>query len=185
MEADEIVAGWWGRMGSGKTLNMTKWGILLAEATNRPLYANYHINHPRAHYFEDFREIADSISHAIICWDEIMVDHDSRNSIRKDQTAIRQQEFTHWFCQTRKLYCSFLYTTQRLNTLEKRIRENTQYIFRCSKDKYFNCTYERLYDTAEGFELAHFLTQFTNDKPQLYYGLYNTHEVVKKSFFGA
>lgn len=179
MDADEIVAGWAGRMGAGKTLNMTKWGCIMAEAFGRPIYANYHINHPQAHYFSDFRDIAESVHDAIICWDEIMVDHDSRNWESK-----KQQQFTHWFCQTRKLRCSFFYTTQRLNTLEKRIRENTQYIFKCTKDRIWNRTYEDLYNTEDGFENAQKITRFINEKPQLLYGLYNTHEVVKKAFFG-
>lgn len=166
--ADELVIGFWGRMGSGKTLNMTKWAIFFAETMNRPIYANYHINHPKAHLFTSFKEL-EKVRHAIIAYDEIHVDLDSRGWDRKNQQA-----FTHWFTQTRKMFCSFLYTTQTIDQLEKRIRNNTQYLFLCSKQFLYSnlkstgsVLVEKLYNTEFGMENTSFVKQFNNPYPQL------------------
>lgn len=177
--ADEIVMAFVGRMGSGKTLNMTKWAIIFAQLSNRQIYANYKINHPQAHYFKSYKELND-VHNAIICYDEISVDHDSRSWDSKGQ-----QQFTHWFLQTRKLHCSFFYTAQRVNSLEKRIRENTLYLIKCTKKIVANRPnfYEDLFDTQEGFEMAIHLKKFVLTTPQLIYRFYNTDEIIKDNFY--
>lgn len=178
--ADELVICWFGRMGSGKTLNMTKWAIFISEQTNRPIFANYPINHPNAHYFKEYRELKE-INNAIVCYDEISVDHDARSWDSKGQ-----QKFTHWFLQTRKLKCSVFYTTQKVNTLEKRIRENTLYLFKCSKKLELNkmIFFEDLFDTQEGFENAIWLKKFVLKYPELIYNYYNTNFIVKDNLLG-
>lgn len=173
--ANELVIGFWGFMGSGKTLNMTKWAILLSETSGRPIYANYHINHPKFRYFKDFSEL-DQVRHAIICYDEIHVDFDSRAWDRG-----KQQKFTHWFTQTRKMFCSFLYTTQSIDQLEKRVRNNTQWLFCCSKNKRKDLI-ETLYNTQLGMHSAIKINKRVLTKPYLIYPFYDTTEVIKGSY---
>lgn len=170
---DEYIIGFYGKRGSGKTLNATKRGIILAEITNRPLYANYHINYKNFHYFEDFRDI-EELTNAIIIYDEIHVDLDSRYWDKKNQTR-----FTHWITQIRKMYCTFLYTTQRLNTLEKRIRENSDYVYICKKNLNKNEFYEYLCDIGEGIDNMILLNKTTTYNPYLLYHFYDTGEIIK------
>lgn len=173
--ANEVIIGFWGFMGSGKTLNMTKWGILFSEITGRPLYANYHINHPNFKFFSDFQEL-EQVRHAIILYDEIHVDLDSRGWDKK-----RQQAFTHWFTQTRKMYCSFFYATQSIDQLEKRVRNNTQYLFWCTKNKRGELK-EILLNVQLGMQQTIKINERTMSKPYLLYPFYDTTEIIKEKY---
>lgn len=175
-DADELVIGWFGRMGSGKTMNMTKWAIMFSEKSGKQIYSNYHINHKNAHYFKKYQEL-ENVRNAIICYDEIHVDQDSRNWDSKSQ-----QKFSHWVTQTRKMYNSFFYTSQTLDQLEKRIRNNTLYVFFCSKNRYKNEMYEDLYDTQMGFGSSVYLKRFVFNKPWLLFNYYNTRELIHETY---
>lgn len=173
--AEEIIIGFWGFMGSGKTLNMTKWAVVLAEKTGRPIYANYHIKHKNAHFFNDFKQL-EHVHHAIVVYDEIHVDFDSRS-----WDSPKQKVFTHWFTQTRKKYISFLYSTQSLDQLEKRVRRNTQWLIWCQKTR--NGHYkETLLNTQLGMEQAIKVNTRTLNKPHLIWPLYDTSEVIKENY---
>jgi len=174
--ANELVIGFWGFMGGGKTLNMTKWAILLAESSGRPIYANYHINHKQAHYFTNFKEL-EHITHAIVVYDEIHVDFDCRGWDKKGQQA-----FTHWFTQTRKKYITFLYATQSIDQLEKRVRNNTQYLFCCTKNKRKELK-EELYNTQLGMANAIKISTRILAKPYLIWPYFDTSEVIKEKYY--
>ena len=170
-----MVIGFVGRMGSGKTLNMSKYAYLFGQVLDMPIYANYTLEN--ANLFTDFRELENK-KDIIVAYDEIHIDFDSREWDKK----IRYQ-FTQWFTQLRKRGIIFMYTTQKINTLEKRIRENTDYIFWCYKDLLNGCLIENLYDTQLGIEQAIFMSKRVIKKPQVFYWLYNTYETISKDYY--
>lgn len=175
-----MVIAFLGRMGSGKTLNMSKWGSFFAEQCHKELIANYHLKN--ASYFNTHKQIKD-IKNAIICYDEITTDHDSRN-------WENNVKFTHWFLQLRKIGCDFLYSTQRWNTVEKRIRENTDIIIRCSKKRQIGSNQfidkwafvEKIFDIQDGEDQAITGKTLINKYPQFLYGLYDTNEIINNHY---
>ncbi|MDO3651333.1 zonular occludens toxin domain-containing protein [Nocardia mangyaensis] len=172
-----MVIGFIGRMGSGKTLNMSKWVTLLGTALDMPIWANYHLR--GANYFTKFQELADK-KNIIVAYDEIHVDFDSRDWDKKTR-----YQFTQWFTQMRKLGIIFVYATQRHNTLEKRIRENTDYLFWCTKiNKAGTVMFREFILDAQlnSVETTHINTIITY-KPHLLYPLYDTREIIKKDYY--
>jgi len=161
-----MVIGIIGRMGSGKTLNMTKWGLLFSELTKKRPYFNYHVK--GGIFFKNYHDIT-HVHHAIICYDEISTEHDSRNYEAKGQI-----KFTHWFLQNRKRGNDFLYTTQRFNTVEKRIRENTDILILCKEKGRI----ERIIDIQDGEDRATELATLINEKTELYWHKYDTNEII-------
>lgn len=175
--ADELVIGWFGRMGAGKTLNMVKWAVLFSELTGRKIYSQIKINHKNWISFSDFREL-EEVRHAIILFDEIHTLFDSRKWDSK-----LQQKFTYWFTQTRKMYNTIFYTSQTLDQLEKRVRNNTQFVVLCTKDRKRGEMFESFYNTEFGFSQAQFLSRKVFTKPELIYNLYDTRQLINLNFY--
>jgi len=173
--SQNMVLGWIGRMGSGKTLNMTKWALLFSDALSMPLYANYHINGGQV--FHDFKDLENK-QDIIVAYDEIHVDHDSRDWNNKTRWA-----FTHWFTQLRKKGIIFLYTTQNTDALELRVRRHTDYMFWCYKSHSKGHLIEIVYDTQMSLENALYCKTITNIKPELLYHLYDTHEIISEHVY--
>lgn len=168
-----MVIGFIGRMGSGKTLNMSKYATYFSQRLHMPVYANYHL--VNATVFTDFREL-EKMQNIVIAYDEIHIDFDSRDWDKK----IRYQ-FTQWFTQLRKRGIIFLYTAQRHNTLEKRIRENTDYLIMCQRKKHALCEY--ILDAQLNSQEPTLVNRIINNKPELFYSLYDTREIIVKEFY--
>lgn len=172
---ETLILGWLGRMGSGKTLSMSVWAQIFYNLTGKQIWSNYHLANAR--FFKDFKDLENE-ENIIVCYDEIHIDFDSRDWDNK-----KRQQFTHWFTQIRKRRIIFLYTTQNVDALEKRVRRQTSYLFICRKHYQYNYLHQDIYDTQLGLENATFLRRMTYKQPQLFYGLYNTHEVIKQGFY--
>jgi len=177
-----IVIGFIGKMGSGKTLNMTKWALMLKENTGLEVWANYHIK--GCHYWNKIKKIQDQVN-IIVVVDEIHVLFDSRDWDTKERYA-----FTQWFTQIRHRGIVFIYATQRTDTLEKRIRNHTDYMIWCSKQSTLNAKKEKqyiftekIYDTQMSLDQAIYCkTLKTPEKNAKWlYNVYDTTEIIEQS----
>lgn len=167
-----MVIGIIGRMGSGKTLNMTKWGLLFQELTKLPAFFNYHVK--GGHFYERLNDVI-TRQNAIICCDEITTELDSRS-----WESGKSVKTSHKIVQIRKLNINLLYTTQRWNTVEKRLRENTDYLIMCKEKGKI----ERIIDVQDGEEMATEVITLINEHPELIWNKYDTNEIIDPSKYG-
>lgn len=182
---ESLVLGFIGRMGAGKTLNMVIWANIISELTGWPIYSNISI--VGAKKYANIRELENK-QNIIVAHDEIHIDFDSRDW--KDNK--KRQEFTHWFTQTRKMQIIFLYTTQNIDALEKRVRRQNSFMMWCTKtivpgptDNEFAFSINvDLLDTQLGLEHAVWKRTVKMEHPEIFYDLYNTREVVTQGFYG-
>lgn len=169
-----------GNMRAGKTLAMTSWGAYLQYIVRQnlgiysPIWANYPLHIPFQR-FTKWQELKNA-RNAIILFDEIDTAIDSRNFKSEDQ-----QEMTHLFKQFGKLGNTFMYTSQRDHMVEKRIREQTDYIIKCGKDWRNNRLVQVWIDSQAGQEEEKlvYLRKYIIDNPRLFYKLYDSFAVVE------
>lgn len=161
-------------MREGKTLGMTAFGIVMGVTTGvTPIFSNYHIKYPNFNYFERWKELK-NVENSIILYDELGTSFDSRNYKSEDQMV-----FTHLFSQMGKKGNTLLYTTQRDHQIEKRVREQTDYVIECSKDWSSGYMKQIWFNTQRGRESAEYINTFLILEPELFYEYYNTYEVIK------
>lgn len=162
-----------GNMRSGKSLGMTAWGVLLSHMTGQTLYANYSIQHKNFRKFFNWHAL-EGVKNSIILFDEIGTAIDSRNYKSRDQA-----EFTHLFAQMGKLGNTLMYTTQRMHLVEKRVRDNTDYIINCIKLWPTESLVQEWFDTQSSVETPTHIRTYSLKNPQPLYKLYDSFEVVK------
>jgi len=166
-----------GNMRSGKTLGMTQWGVFLQEATNQKILSNYHLNNKPPYkvnyqYFTKWKDLQ-NVKNSIILFDEINTSMDSRNYKSSDQIF-----FSHLFQQMGKIGNTLLYTSQREHLIEKRIRDQTDYVIKCSKNWYTGHLIQEWWDTQAGAEKAFKIHRFSITKPSVFYEYYNSFEQI-------
>jgi len=169
-----------GNMRNGKTLGMVQWGLLLQELTlllyqiKTDIYVNFPVSFP-AIKFENWRELKKA-QNSIILFDEIDTAIDSRNFKSEDQ-----QEMTHLFKQMGKLGNTFMYTSQRDHMVEKRIREQTDFIIKCVKSWTTGKLVQQWLDSQAGQEPEKLIpmAKYTNHNPAAFYKLYDSFALVK------
>jgi len=166
-----MIIGFHGNMRGGKTLNMSVLGLIIAGAVKADLYANYSLK--TANRFEKWRDL-NGVFNSILCYDEIGTAMDSRNFKSADQIY-----FTHLFAQMGKLGNTFLYTTQRMHSVEKRIRDNTDYIFHCERLWPLEKIKVTVYDTRQSMEAPTKITEYTLEDPSKFYHIYDSFELIK------
>jgi len=170
---DNMIFRFEGNMRGGKTLSMTQWACFLSEATGQPVFANYTIQWPLFHRFELWRDLKD-VRNAIICYDEISTSMDSRNYKSKDQIY-----FTHLFAQLGKLGNTMMYSAQRVHTVEKRIRDNTDFVIGCQRLFPSHTIVQSWFDTQKSAEIPIHIYDIILEDPTPFYRLYDSFEVVK------
>lgn len=175
-----MIYGFQGNMREGKTLNMTATGVIFGVAVGSiPLYANYHIQgYPGPFtYFKKWREL-EKVENSIILYDELGAAFDARNFKSKDQMI-----FTHLFSQMGKLGNTFMYTTQRPFQIEKRVREQTDYVIECFKNYQQDRMSAIWYNTQRGREAenAKKLNHYILEHPELIYPFYDTYELIEST----
>jgi len=171
-----------GNMRNGKTLGMVQWGLLFRLATiavykiPTRIYVNFPVSFP-ATRFENWREL-ETAKNAIIMFDEIDTAIDSRNFKSEDQ-----QEMTHLFKQMGKLGNTFMYTSQRDHMVEKRIREQTDFVIKCQKSWTSGRLIQQWYDSQCGQTIEEWipLHRYVNTAPHEFYKLYDSFAVVKST----
>lgn len=152
-----------GKMGSGKTLSMSVLAEYIAWKTGAPLFANYTLANsaPVNSLYELYH-----LESGIFCFDEIWLTMDSR--LWKDNVKL-----TRWINQTRKKKLIVFYTTQHIRQVELRCRTATDIVIFTEKRRsgialtFIDYQYNLLGKT------------FLIDRPQRFYGLYDTFEVLK------
>jgi len=168
-----MILSFQGKPRAGKTYSATLYAAIFQECRPQPIYANYNLKLPNFHRFEKWREL-ENVYNSIIVVDEIMTMFDSRNYASTDQIY-----FTHLSMQLGKRGNTFIYTTQRFNAVEKRIRENTDFIVECYKKPPSQEIYQDWYDAQRNVDQPTFIDTKIITKPEVFYGLYNSFEIVK------
>jgi hypothetical protein len=170
-----VIAGFIGKMGSGKTLSMTK-ELLKYYNQGYTIMSNYHLNFP--HEPIDFDDIflsaqaQEQLSNVVIALDEIHIVLDSRSGM-----AATNKIISFWLNQTRKMGVKLFYTTQHAHQIDKRLRSATDFYVMCDGFKinkegksYFVC-YNEITD-GDAFKKDLFVG---NE----YFQFYDTNQVIK------
>jgi hypothetical protein len=182
-------------MSSGKTLFMTK---LLNEdyLAGRSIFSNYNLNFPHTLFDKqmiiDYAEQKKDLFDVSIGWDELYLQIDSRLSMSKNSLI-----YGYFILQTSKRNIRLYYSAQNFHTVDKRIRDNTHVMIKLSpvliKDgqikEYHNSERKLPPDKLKYFHImADYYYLFANRKgkrqiikPDRYFDLYNTAEIVKFS----
>jgi hypothetical protein len=177
-----MIVGMVGDMGSGKTLLMTM--LLKQDFDNdRTILCNYHLNFKyellKVKKLIDEAKNNKQLKNLTLGLDELHISVDARTSMSK-----RNRIFSYLVTQTRKRSVDLYYTTQFFDQVEKRVRQNTVYIFRCKRLKE-NMFYYRLYKKSDDFTLGEesgfipknaFIIRGENAKE--IYKLYDTEEMI-------
>lgn len=158
------------------TVNLSLQLALLAYELNGEfpkIYANFHyLQYPYFQYFEEWKDI-ENVRNAIICYDEIGGTHDARLYNSKSQIL-----FTNVFNQMGKMGNIFIYTCQREFQVEKRVREQTDFVIECEKNYNNNLMTQMWYNVERGRESPLLIGGAVVVLPELIYQEYNTFEVV-------
>jgi len=170
-----MIFGFAGNMRGGKTLGMTAWAVLLSSMTGQKIYANYTINSPKFIRFKNWKDLT-GVQNSIICFDEIGTALDSRN-----YKSRAQAEFTHLFAQMGKLGNTFLYATQRMHLVEKRVRDNTDYRIICRREWPGEALNQVWFDTQANAEMPIKVHTYGIPDPKKLYVLYDTYEKIESN----
>lgn len=117
---NNLVIGFKGYKGSGKTLAMTLF-LYLEYKKGKKIYTNYPVNFP--HEYIDVQKLVDldeQIQNAVIAIDELHMICDSRRSSSKQNMLM-----SYFVLQSRHRSVNFYYTTQLDGQIDVRIRDNT------------------------------------------------------------
>lgn len=140
----------------GKNVLSTEFGIWCALRVSKrdergavvsftPLYANYNIyGYPNFIRFNKPEELA-TVQNAVVIYDEIAATGDARTWGSRGQILL-----THKFAQMEKDGVTLIYTCQRDYLVEKRIRQQTDYVVECYKHPLSGVMTQAWYDTTRG-----------------------------------
>lgn len=160
-----------GQRGGGKTLLMTHLAYMDYEINKSLIVSNYHLNFDYKYMtLSELAELPDWLKDATVCLDEIQVGADSRSVFAKGNKSISTLA-----TQLRKRNITLYYTTQLLGQVDKRLREQTDYIIITkpldkNKPGWFRL---EIYDKRTDFILGE---KFFWGKET--FQLYNTNEVI-------
>lgn len=170
-----------GNQREGKTLLMTALALYMAKLLgNIPIVANYHITgYDNFYFFEKPDDLIDPKTkrmrcpNVILLWDELGASTDSRTWGSKQQIM-----FTHLFSQFGKQGINFIYSCQRENLVEKRIREQTDIVIECTKNIFNGRMFEDWYNTQRGIMRPKKIGSYEVIGAQMYWNNYDTFEAV-------
>ena len=131
-----------GTYGSGKTTTAVVMASQWAHRTGAKLYANFPVRGARFFkHYEDWYKVADSHG-SILIFDEAVKDFDSRGWQQHGQ-----KEMTKVLNYVRKMNSVMIFILPDYNDLDNRIRNKTDIIIQCAKDKNRNII-NTIYDCA-------------------------------------
>lgn len=167
-----------GNQREGKSLGTTAFALWCSRLLGFiPIVANYHFTNLEPNqpfkYFEKPSELKE-IFNSIIVYDEIGTSADSRTWGSKEQVL-----FSHAFAQMGKRGNTFIYTAQRDYLVEKRVRQQTDFVIECEKDYYTGVLYQTWWNAQRGRDKAKLIGTYTVNDPTTIYGFYDTYEVIK------
>lgn len=176
-----MIVGIVGKIGSGKTLFMTFLMKKYKEYdSQKKIYSNYKTKISDIITFDVIKKYAEDnnpLKNCVLGIDEIQTFLDCRNSLKNTISS-------YFILQTRKRNVFLLYTTQQFFNVDKRLRNNTDYLFsvkkithRENKNKFIirveiikNLGGDCLEETNRVFYLKN---------PEKYFNLYDTYEIIK------
>ena len=140
-----------GNQNSGKTMGMTYFCNMYYHRGYK-IYSNYNLSIPHEkitkEMLTEYTKSRQQFEKTVFAIDEIYLFFDSRSSASKDNKL-----FSYFVTQTSKNDVVLLGTAQFFNTIEKRIRENTNNIIYCS----------RVLKTKKGFRVIKKNIRFLSD----------------------
>lgn len=170
-----MIAGFIGKMGSGKTLSMVR-ETLKYYKQGYKIYSNFHLKIPYEPLdFSTLFKMAENqedLKNVVILLDEVHILLDARSGMRKENKVV-----TFWLNQTRKMGVKLYYTTQHEDQIDKRLRFGTDFFVFCEGIKY-------LKDNGKEYFIAvNRITDGDNYREEVYIGnpffrYYDTNEVV-------
>jgi hypothetical protein len=139
-----MTIGVFGRRGHGKSLLITYF-LAIFQLAGIPIYSNYGVKGSNAVNLKQLLEIEDGA----IGLDELWQKLDSRLWGDKINIFI-----THWYQQQRKKNLVILWTAQQLGSMEKRVRESSDYLIRATKTEDENGDKVFSYDIIDGYDMT-------------------------------
>lgn len=170
-----MICGFIGKMGSGKTLSMTR-ELYKYYQKGHTIMTNYGVSFPHEKInFEELYNNAEEqveMNNLVIALDEVHIVLDSRSGMSGVNKVI-----TFWLNQTRKMGVKLFYTTQYLHQIDKRLRSGTDIFVFTNGMKVVKA------NGKEYFVVQNDITDGDNSKKEIfigndYYKLYDTNEVV-------
>jgi hypothetical protein len=164
-----MILGFIGELGAGKTLNAVLWSQYLKKISGNKLdiYANFYIFNAKRFYSID--ELL-NISNSIIVYDEIHQDINSR-------TWWQNNDIINFFLQLRKRNNFLIFTTQNIKQVDIRLRNITNFLFYCLKQK--NKIKVYIFDFQNNILKNNYYLDLRELKGLNFFSLYNTFEIVK------
>lgn len=172
-----MIIGFVGRMGSGKTLSMTRCLLKYYQRGFRIL-TNYDLAIPHEEVsFEWIIKTAEEqgkLDMCVLALDEIHIMIDSRAAPTK-----RNRSLSYLLNQSRKLKVIWLYSTQYAHQVDKRLRSGTDLWVMCEGTHV-------LTPTEDLFIVSNYITDGTKNREEVFLGnnyfhLYNTNQVIRFS----
>jgi len=166
-----------GNQREGKSLGATALALWLSKRVGFiPIIANYHLtNLPPQQKFSLFNKPQElkGLQNCIVIHDEVGTSTDSRSWGSQGQIL-----FTHTFAQMGKNGVTYIYTAQRDNLVEKRVRQQTDFVIECTKDYFNKQMYQEWYNAQRGRDRMVLLGKFLVTNPERIYGYYDTYETI-------
>lgn len=161
-----------GDRGSGKTLFMTALAVQYASEGHN-IYSNYELTGIKYTplSFKELATIPESLTDAVILLDEVHVGVDSY-----DFFTDHVRNISAFILQLRKRRITLFYTTQTIDLVAKRLRQQTNYIMQVEPLEERGTAVVSIFDHSKSFG-SDFIRTLLFDGRQ-FYGFYNTNEVV-------
>ena len=161
-----------GDRGEGKTLTATALAYLYHTIDHQQVISNYTIKNMDATKitFKELYGLWQNLKDCVIVLDEVHIGADAYNFFNKNV-----RDLTEFITQLRKRHITLIMTTQRVQTLAKRLRDMIDYTLQCTK----------LNDSLIGIQVFNmrvpddesFVKEFAIDGTQ-FYNWYDTDEII-------
>jgi archaellum biogenesis ATPase FlaH len=163
-----------GDRGDGKTLLMTGLGYLYNKVDGMKVYANYHLIGIPYEYitFEILASFPEDLVNAVVLMDEAHIGADAYEVFRKTVKAI-----TTFATQLRKRNVILIWSTQRFNTVAKRLRQMTNYVLEVQKTNIEGMIDIKVFDRSQPASNS-FLNEFIFNGKK-YFKMYDTNEIIE------
>jgi len=158
-----MIVGFIGLQRHGKTLSMSLFAEYFHLKYGVPIYSNYTLS--EAHSITSVNQLY-NLQNAIICLDEIhqiMDSRDWKNNI----------DLSYLITQAGKRKLWIFYTTQFIDQVDKRVRENTVFLYHCQK------VHEVIFVTKIQNLAMVPLSRFKINDPKIFYPLFDSFQFLQ------
>ncbi len=163
------VVGIIGNRGAGKTCLLTSLLYIDSQLGNKVI-CNYSVKFPATYMtFSQVADLPESLKGATLGFDELGIGADSREFFSK-----RNSKIAKLITQIRKRKCLMYYTVQRLNLIDKRVRQQTDKYILMEKTPVNGIFILRL---LEGWNLE--MTAKSTFDGRKFFDMYDTNEIIE------